>query len=599
MTLSQIQGAFQSLFDAFIAAPPSLLPSGLRNLGNTCYFNAVVQLLAASNCFYDYLDELEKHVAGVDAQLQLRALLNDNAAIHQRVGLHRRLRTISAFRHLLTQLEQRLSSAPNVADARPCLQAMRIRIGLQQDAHELLVNLFDQLTLTTTLARVGRGSEASQPNNNALNAGVPIVMSRFAILGGLSTAETGSCGARAHATLRQPSAAVPASDGAVQDAEPSTVQGETGVCTGADRADRSGDIAQSPATSQNTTTPPLTDYLSTSRPLEADGTGDHTSADGIESWPIGADRMDTSTATSCEGTTAFVASGHDHPELSCPQHDCGTMQPEEPPNSHGAMEYSTCNSADRSSQTSVNLSAKVAGLSSPALLRNPIPGCDAGRCQAGHTDQVKASHPPVGFSGSPKGRLLPPWQLRLGQQVTCSWCGQLQPMTVNNACMLTIYMKANASTQGLVDDLFHPEPIDYTCDACRLKGECFGSPSIQAHKRLMLIDLPELLVLHVQRVMHGMVGSYKGTMALAVDNDVMLCQNWPLPMHGFVSYRLQAVVCHKGRSAQQGHYETYRRSMTKYDSLDSWCCCDDEKVYACRKPDFRNAYLLLYQRFDA
>ena len=107
-------------------------------------------------------------------------------------------------------------------------------------------------------------------------------------------------------------------------------------------------------------------------------------------------------------------------------------------------------------------------------------------------------------------------------------------MTTRTQAMLTLYLpgseerlRTGSSIQGMVDQLYRGEVVSYVCDACRCQGHRLadgdgGSGWTQQH----VLTAPEVLLIHVQRVFHGRGGSYKGSQAVDVNQDLALQLSW-------------------------------------------------------------------------
>jgi uncharacterized UBP type Zn finger protein len=109
----------------------------------------------------------------------------------------------------------------------------------------------------------------------------------------------------------------------------------------------------------------------------------------------------------------------------------------------------------------------------------------------------------------------------------------------------------------LLEEHFRTEQVDdFACELCGVRGPCEVSKTVSRW--------PEVLVLHVKRFQFTLAGTEKITSYLWFDE---LLES----THFGVTYSLQAVAEHQGRTLGQGHYVAFVR-----DSLGQWVCVNDD-----------------------
>jgi ubiquitin C-terminal hydrolase len=114
---------------------PKVLPRGFRNLGNSCFLNAVVQSLASVRTMHAYLQRVRQEAPASVTDKMLACQLQ--LALHE-----------------TTSTQQRGSNAPAVA-SHPAVARRFLRTRRQQDAHELMQFLLDGVEAEAGVAHGG------------------------------------------------------------------------------------------------------------------------------------------------------------------------------------------------------------------------------------------------------------------------------------------------------------------------------------------------------------------------------------------------------------------------------------------------------------
>ncbi len=172
--------------------------------------------------------------------------------------------------------------------------------------------------------------------------------------------------------------------------------------------------------------------------------------------------------------------------------------------------------------------------------------------------------------------------------VTCSKC-HVQSLTTRTFSSLQIHILGHASISDSLDKYFSVEEISYKCDWCKHKGD--------SSKKFTITEAPTSLCLQLLRFSDANI---KLTNFIQILNTIDVSQyleDKHLEAKLKIEYKLVAILNHKGRSVNRGHYSTIATT-----NGSAWYEFDDNKVFRIPKADGNfisdNAYILFYEAVD-
>jgi ubiquitin C-terminal hydrolase len=184
----------------------------------------------------------------------------------------------------------------------------------------------------------------------------------------------------------------------------------------------------------------------------------------------------------------------------------------------------------------------------------------------------------------------------MGSTIRCNACGHCSTTTQSTLDIsLSLFNEARYRTlNDLWKSTFVPEVMNgrnqYRCGGCDSYQDAERSPFIKS--------FPPILLIHIHRLVFDILTQE----VLKYDFEVDIPLVWRPSGHPETdsklhspTYRLRAVACHVGHSADSGHYISYVRSGKK------WFCVDDSSVYPVRLEqvlDPKQSYLTLFEQVN-